>query len=340
MRLYPWLLATGSFGVLGLVTLTAQQDLSPNFASDVEPIIRGNCVICHHPEGIGPFSLQTYEQVRRRGRQIHEVTQSRYMPPWKPDPDYGPPLIGERRLSEAQIQTLASWYASGMPPGDLDSLPPIEEIKSDWVLGEPDLVMDLPEAFTLVSEGEDVYRNFVLPIPLSETRYVRAFQLKPRTQLAIHHALVMIDDTGRSRVRDAEDEDIGFDGMGVGASKPPNGHILGWTPGQDPYEAYPGTAWAMQPGQDLVLQLHLLPTGKEEAINPQLGFYFADSPPTNSAYVFQLRRYDLDIAPGETDYLVESSLELPVAGKVVSVYPHAHYIGKDIQMFATLPDGT
>lgn len=325
-------------GLLFFIFQTTETAYAVTYADDVAPIIQESCITCHNPNGIGPFSLTNYEEVRRRGRQISEVTQSRYMPPWKPDADYGPALIGERRLSESQIQSIQSWYASGMESGDLSKLTPYTPPANEWQLGTPDLIIQLDEPFRLPAEAEDIYQNFVIPLPINKTVYVRAFELMPESRLAIHHALLTVDNTRKSRERDAADPGPGWNGMEIGGD-PPAGHIIGWTPGQEPYQAYPGTAWKLTPGDDLVLQLHMLPTGKPESVNPKLALFFADKEPTLPSYVFQLRNYDIDIPPEDSNYLRTGSMRVPVPVKVVSVYPHAHYLGKDIQLYAKLPNG-
>lgn len=321
-------------------SLSAQPPPPPTtFATEVAPIIRQNCVACHRPDGIGPFSLITYEQVSRRSRQIAEVTASGYMPPWKPSREHGPPLMGERRLTAAEIATLARWHDAGAPAGDLARLPPMPPESGDWRLGPPDLVVGLPEAYALPAEGGDVYRNFALRLPIDGTRHVRAVEFRPRTKLAVHHALLLLDNTGRARERDDADPGPGYEGMGIGSGMPPSGHIVGWTPGQAPYEAFPGTAWEIRPGTDLVLQLHMLPTGREEPVAPQVGLYFSAEPPSLQSFVFQLRNFDLAIPAGEANHRVREKLEIPAAVRVLSLYPHAHYLGRDLQLYAVLPSG-
>ncbi len=338
-RLLPHVLR-GTLATAISSSCAAQSESEPvTYADTISPIISKNCIACHHQDGIGPFPLETYEQVRRRARQIVEVTQNRFMPPWKPDPGYGPALIGERILSNEDMQALKKWYESGVQPGDPTRVPQAGPTGNQWLLGEPDLVIELEEDYILPGEGKDVYRNFVVPIPLQKTAYVTSFELLPKSRLAIHHALLMLDSTGRSRERDKAEDGIGFDGMGIGSSAPPSGHIVGWTPGQVPYEAHSDTAWELAPGTDLVLQFHMLPNGKPTRVNPKIGLHFADKPPLKKSFVFQLREYDIDIPAGESAYTVSKSLQIPVSLFISSVYPHAHYLGKDIKFFATLPDG-
>lgn len=309
------------------------------YADHVEPIIRTHCVDCHSPGGIGPFSLNTFQEVRRRGRQIAEVTESGFMPPWKPEPGYGPKLQDERRLKDDEIATLSQWFDAGMPSGDLSQVSPPPPAQNGWRLGEPDLILELPQPYPLPAEGLDIYRNFALPLGLSETRYIRAVEFQTSTRLAIHHALFLTDNTGRARVRDRSEPGVGYDGMGIGSALLPAGHIIGWTPGQRPYETPAGTGWEVGPDSDVVLQLHLQPTGRIEPINPRIGLYFAGTKPPLTSFVFQLRSFDIDIPAGEANYTIRESLTVPTDVDVLGVYPHAHYIGRDLRIFAILPDG-
>ncbi len=313
---------------------------SVTFADHVAPILYESCVVCHRPEGVGPFSLIEYEQVKRRSRQIGEVVSSRYMPPWKPDPAHTPALVGERRLSEGEIEILNRWNEYGAPSGDLANAPDPPVFESGWQLGEPDLVLSFPEAYELASEGADVYRNFVIPAPVSQTRYVKAMEFRPSSQGVIHHAVVQVDASDTSREQDALDPGPGFNGMGVGTSAPPEGQFVGWTPGQVPHQSYPGTAWTLEPGSDIVVQLHLLPSGKVEEVSPRIGLYFSEEPPERSSFVLQMRKFEIDIEPGESDYAFEERFDVPVDVEIIGVYPHAHYVGKDLSAYAQLPDGS
>jgi len=310
------------------------------FAEDVAPIIYNHCVVCHREKGIGPFRLDSYESTQRRSRQISEVVSSRFMPPWKPDPNFGPKFQGERRLSEEQIQTIIEWHNSGAPPGDLDQAPAIPKFPDTWERGEPDAILEFPEPYILQAEGTDIYRNFVIPVPFDSTKFIRAIEFLPESQNVIHHAVLQVDKTTTSRTNDEMEPGPGFDGMGIGAAAPPEGQLVGWTPGQRPYESYPGTAWTLEPESDIVIQLHMLPTGKTESISPRIGLYFTDDAPTRTSFVLQMKDFDIDIAPGEADYTIEESMEVPVDIDIIGVYPHAHYIGKDLGAYALFPDGS
>jgi tetratricopeptide (TPR) repeat protein len=92
---------------------------------------------------------------------------------------------------------------------------------------------------------------------------------------------------------------------------------------------------------DLVLNIHLQPSGKPEWIQPSLGLYFTDRPATLFPMLLQLENdRKLDIPPGEKEFVVTDEFMMPVDVQVLAIYPHAHYLAKDMQAFATFPGGT
>ena len=309
------------------------------FNRDIAPIVFAACARCHHPGGSGPFSLLTYGDVKKRARQIVDVTSTRFMPPWLPEPgDHQ--FVAQRRLADEQIAALRRWVREGAVEGDPAGLPPPPQWTEGWQLGAPDLVVTLARPYTLAAEGTDVFRNFVIPVPVEVTRYVKAVELRPGNRRIVHHAVMQIDRTPSSRRLDERDAELGFGDMDMGQSLPPDGHFIGWTPGKLPFAGIDGMAWRLDRGTDLVLQLHMLPSGKPERIQPKVGFHFADERPTLQPMVIVLSVENIDIPAGTRDYTREDRFVLPVPVEVLSVYPHAHYLGKQIRGFATLPDGT
>lgn len=312
---------------------------SVTYSRNIAPILYDNCAPCHRPGESGPFPLLTYDNARKRAKQIADVTEARYMPPWKPTPGYGD-FVGERYLTEQQIQLLRHWADAGAPEGDPADLPPAPVWKEGWQLGEPDLIVEMPVAYTLAAGDGDVFRNFVIPVPLQDRAYVRALELRPGNAQVVHHAVIMMDRGGIAKEQDARDAEPGFDGMEFGEVQRPGGHFLGWAPGTMPYAVEDSLAWTLEPGNDLVLQLHMLPTGKPEPVRARVGFYFSDTAPTRSPLLLRLGRKDIDIPAQDGSYVIEDSYFLPADVAVLSVYPHAHYLGKTMEAYATLPDGT
>ena len=308
------------------------------FSRDVAPIVFQNCSPCHRPGESGPFSLLTYTDVRKRARQIVEVTESRYMPPWKPEPGYGE-FLGARGLSAGQIVLLRRWVDRGAPEGDPEDLPALPSWPEGWQLGEPDLEVEMPQPYTLPAGDGDVFRNFVIPLPLDGRRYVKAVELRPGNPRLVHHAVIMMDPTGAARKRAASEPEPGFGGMDVGEVQRPGGHFLGWAPGTMPYAVSDSLAWVLEPGADLVLQLHMLPSGKPETVQVRVGFFFSEKAPTHIPLLLRLGRKDIDIPAGASQYAIADSYLLPAAVDVLTVYPHAHYLGETMEAYATLPDG-
>jgi len=326
-----------------LLTGCGSRDSDPDrprtFAADVAPILYEHCARCHRPGQSAPFELLTFEDARKRGKQIVEVTQSRYMPPWLPAAGHGE-FAHERRLTDAQIMTLRRWVEQGMPAGDLAKAPPTPEWNDAWQLGQPDMILTMAEPFTLYAEGPDLYRNFVLPISNQVTRYVRAVEFNPGNRRIVHHAFLQFDIDGNARHEDDRDPEPGFDGIHTpsGVHSPP-GHFLSWQPGRQP-AAYPeDMSFVLDPGTDMVLQLHLQATGKPETIQPSVALYFTDQPPARKPMKIWLGSYDIAIPAGATNHVVEDTYTLPCDVEVLGILPHAHYLARDMQVHAAPPEG-
>ncbi len=317
------------------------------FNRDIAPIVFHSCAPCHRPGEAAPFPLLTYADVKRHASQIVAVTGRRYMPPWPPEPGYGE-FEGTRRLSGDQIERIARWVEGGAPEGNPGDLPPRPHFTEGWELGPPDLVVQIPRPFTLPAGGGDVFRNFVVPLDLpdlkNDTRYVRAIELRPGNKRVVHHANVVLDHARSWREREGKDGQPGFPGMDLitesGAEFEPDSHFLFWKPGSPAQQTPDDMAWRLAPGDDLIVNLHLQPSGKPEPVQPVLGLYFAKQPPRRFPMLLQLEHDGaIDIPPGARDYSVTDQLTLPVDCDVLAIYPHAHYVGKRIESWAVLPGG-
>jgi tetratricopeptide (TPR) repeat protein len=307
------------------------------YGADVAPIIRDRCVDCHHSQGMAPFPLSTYEEARERAHLIVAAVRERRMPPWLPGPsDY--PLAGDRRLTEREITILQRWAEQDAQPGR--PAPPVASPANGWTLGAPDLILELPEPYNLAPGSGDVFRNFVLPVPLERTRHVRAVELHPGDARVVHHVVLAVDTTAASRQDDRSDGAPGFDGMfSRRAARTPDGFVIGWTPGAVPRPNPDGLAWPITPGSDIVVQMHLRPHSTAASVQPRIGLYFTDTPPARTPVLLRLGSQTLDIPAGDADYVVTDSLRLPVAVELLSVYPHAHYLGRIMDVRAVLPGG-
>ena len=168
------------------------------FSEHVAPLIFQNCTSCHRPTAIGPFALTNYKETRRKGKMIKRVTSRRFMPPWHPVPGHGE-FEGSRRMSDADVATIAAWVDSGMKEGDPSKLPPMPEFVEGWQLGKPDLVLTMEKGFEVPAGGRDIYRNFVLPLDLQEDKWVSAVEIRPGAPTVLHHSLFFLDNSGEAR---------------------------------------------------------------------------------------------------------------------------------------------
>ncbi|MCX4243395.1 tetratricopeptide repeat protein [Paraliomyxa miuraensis] len=313
---------------------------APSFAEHVAPLVYEHCTPCHHEGGSAPFAFESYDDVRDHAQQIAEVTRSGFMPPWLPAPGSGE-FVGARRLSEVQRGTLARWVEQGAVAGELAQAPKPPPPATGWQLGEPDLVLRTGEPFMLPADGGDVYRNFVIPVPRDPPlRFVKAVEIRPGDPKVVHHGVLRVDLTGGVRLEDAEDPAPGFDGMVFAGAGMPDGRFLGWTPGKRPDPGSDARSFRLFGGSDLVLQLHLRPSGKVEPVTAEIGLHFSSRPPTMPALSMELSSGEIDLPPGATDVHVRDQYTVPTNVAVRSVYPHAHYLGKRIEAWAALPDGS
>ncbi len=255
----------------------------------------------------------TYTDARRWGQQIERVTQSRYMPPWLPEPGYGD-FADNRRLSDADLKTIQQWAATGMAQGDLADAPRPPHYDATWQLGTPDLILKIVRPFTLISSGSDVFRNFVLPYPLKQTHYIRALEIRPGTQQVVHHANLLIDRTASFRRAHPNDWQDGIAGMELevdaGTAFDPDSHFLFWKPDTRVLTEPEGMPWRLDPGNDLILNMHLKPSGKSETMQAEIGLYFSNEPPEKQPMLLQLEDdAALDIPAGTRNFVVQDEIK-------------------------------
>jgi Flp pilus assembly protein TadD len=309
------------------------------FSRDIAPIVFEACTPCHRAGGPAPFSLATYREVRQRASQIVQVTRSRFMPPWKVEADVGR-FVGQRPLASEEIDRLAAWVDAGAPEGDPHDLPRLPAFTDGWLLGVPDLIVTLPEPYVLQAEPTDVFRIFAIPLPITARTFVRGIEFHPGNPRVVHHANIRIDRTPATRELDRKDPLPGYDGLMPRTAGYPDGHFLGWTPGQVAPLVAPDLAWPLEPGSDLVVQLHLQPSGTVEPVRPSIGLYFSDVPPRRTPSILRLGSQGIDIPPGDPRYVIRDEYTLPVDAEILAIQPHAHYRATQIVGTATFPDGS
>jgi tetratricopeptide (TPR) repeat protein len=310
------------------------------FNRDIAPILFHSCAMCHRPGEAAPFQLLTYKDAKSRARQIAAVTQRRFMPPWLPEPGE-PKFADELRLTTEEIGMIQKWVDQGAEEGDPADLPPAPKFVPGWQLGQPDEIIKADKPFVLPARGTDIYWNFIFRTPVDRTRWLKAIEIRPGDKRVVHHANILVD-RGQSTRRQEAQPGAGFAGMELKIESEafdPDSHFFFWKPGTVPQPEPDGMSLRLDKDTDLVLNIHLQPSGKQEAIQPSLGLYFTDKPATLHPMLLQLENdRQLDIPAGQKSFLVTDEFTLPVDVDLLAIYPHAHYLGKEMKALATLPD--
>ncbi|HXA48914.1 MAG TPA: IPT/TIG domain-containing protein [Candidatus Acidoferrum sp.] len=313
----------------------------------IAPLLYNNCVKCHRPNQVAPFSLLTYDDATRHGRDMVIQTQSHYMPPWKPEPGWAA-YRDERRLTTDQIALIKQWADGGMPQGDPAKTPLLPTFNDNWQLGTPDLILELPQTFNVPADGPDIYRNFVIPSGVTEDKYVTAVEVKPLARSVVHHMLFFTDTTGGARSVDGKDGQPGFPGFGtIFTIGDPlavlNGGLGSWVPGATPAFLPSGLGMQLPRNADVLVQIHFHPNGVAQKEKSVIGLYFGPRPDRTLTQLqvpaFFGSRANIDIPAGETNYKLRGSSTLPADVDAVSVSAHAHYLAKEAKLTATLPSG-
>ena len=310
---------------------------SVTYSRDIAPILNASCVQCHREGDVAPFPLASYEDAAKRAKFIASVTADRSMPPWKAEPNFGH-FQDERRLSDDEIRLIGEWTAAGAPEGNRDDLPPPRKFASGWALGEPDLVVRMPEPFTVPADGRDVYRAFVAPVDIPADSYVAGFEFRPDAASVVHHCIMYLDTTGRARQLDADDPKPGYVSFG-GPGFLPSGALGGWAPGAAPHRLPDGVGKPLEKGSDLVFQMHYHPDGREHADRSSVAIYLAKKPVTQVVAMIPLGTRDIDIPAGESNYVREASMTLPCDATITGITPHMHLLGREMKVTATKTDG-
>ena len=310
-----------------------------NYARDIAPIVLQKCVSCHRPDGAGPFSFLKYQDVARRAEQVAVVTQSRFMPPWKPTG--GGPFLDNTRLTDPQIALIQRWVKEGAKPGELSAAPAPPKFKDGWKLGTPDLILEMPDTFTLragASETQEIYRDFVLPVPITQDKSVIAVEYLPGNPRAVRHASLYRDSSRMDRKLQSQSGAVGYTSFHAGLPAYPAGTLYEWAPGVSPRFLPSGMAMPLKKGADIVLQLHFEPTGRPEVERSRIGLYFAKKP-TVPVSTVALGSSEVYFKPGAKAVLTDS-YTLPVAAQLLGLVPNAHNVCSHFKATATLPDGT
>jgi hypothetical protein len=346
------------------------------YSKDVAKIFNAKCVICHRTEDIAPFALTSYKEVRPWARSIKEKVLNKEMPPWHADPAHGE-FSNDRRLSQQDIDTITAWVDQGAKEGDPKDLPTPPQFNDKWRLGKPDLVLSMPEEYTLGAEGPDEYKYFSIPTNFKEDRWVQAVESIPGNRKIVHHIIAFVQTPHNhfnegpfkptkemieriqknlafsqegSLMRTKPDAPVFDDGCSTkeggagifldGTGKDESTGMLGGeAPGSDVFMWPLGTAKKIPAGSTIILQMHYSRNGKVEKDRSSVGLYFAKEPPSREMHTQMVVNYHFQIPPGAENHEVTSCYTFTEDSHIYGLMPHMHLRGKNMTMTAYFPDG-
>jgi hypothetical protein len=309
------------------------------YANQVQPILRANCEPCHHANGPAPFTLANYKQARSWAKMAKIVTQDGRMPPWKPAANFGH-FDGERRLTNAQIATLAKWADAGAPLGDAQKVLPPQSFPNGWMLGEPEQTIQPDTTYHLAAEGDDVYRCYSVDPSVSEDRWLSGLEVRPGNMAVVHHVIVFLDKRGVSKAMDDADPEPGYHSSGGGVGFLDAEFVGGWAPGNYPRLVPDGMGIRIPKGSRLVIQVHYHKNGQAESDLTRIGLHWAKAPVDKPIHVAPILNAGFKLPPGKKDIPVHAEMTAPADVHLLGVLPHMHNRGSSIQSTAVRPDGS
>jgi hypothetical protein len=315
-----------------------ESDQKITFHKDVAPLLWKHCASCHRPGEVGPFPLLTYRDAARRAAFLSELAASRRMPPWRAVYGYGE-FEGSGHLTRRELTTLARWAELGAPEGDpADGAAP-PQFPDGWQLGQPDIVVTMPEAYELAAGEDDVFRSFVLPLGLERDVAVAAVEFRPGNRRIVHHARFYVDPTDECRRLDAAEPGPGYVAFEDGGAPLVKPGLGAWVPGQIPRFRPAGVGKVVRKGSDLVLLIHYHGTGKTETDRSRVGLYLCKTPPRRQLLHIPMSTDKIDIPPGESRHRMALTYKLTADAHAISMIPHGHQLLREISLTATLPGG-
>jgi mono/diheme cytochrome c family protein len=336
-----WQLLLILLAVVVVGDLAAADPPPVTFTQHVAPLLQQHCQECHRAGGGAPFTLAEYQHVYQRRHKILESVEKRRMPPWKAVAGYGD-LAGERRMSDAEIATLARWVAAGAPEGDPRDLPAPRQFTTASAADAADLVLRPEQSFTVAGRGGDVYRCFSIPTSFAEDRYFTTAVVVPGNPKIVHHMLAMVDPTGVSALKTTggvgRDGELGYPCFG-GPGFRIESYLGGWAPGGRPWELPESVGMLLPKGARVVFQLHY----HNAQLTPQtdlteLRLKAATGPVRKRLHFMRVGRFNLSIPAGNPRYEIEAGSFVHQRMQLIAIHPHMHMLGREMKVWARMKD--
>jgi hypothetical protein len=325
--------------LVALPALATAQTRTVTFHEDVVPVLQKNCQSCHRPGEAAPFSMLTYRDARPWAAAMKRAVVSRKMPPWHADPSVGH-FANDRRLSEQEIDTIARWADGGAPEGDPRKAPAPLTFLEGWNIGQPDKILEMPEAFSVPAAGTIDYQWIVMPTGLDQDTWIEGVEVRPGDRSVVHHVIAFYRRPGSRWLVDAKPGIPTPKGSGDSEAGMSDGAIGGYVPGLPAARLAPGRAIFLPAGSDIVLQVHYNATGKATTDRTKVGIVFAKKDVVERSFQIGVVNPGFVIPPGDPNYRVDADTTIDSDVRVIGFTPHMHLRGKSFEFRAVLPDGT
>jgi hypothetical protein len=322
----------------------------PTFYRDILPLLQENCNTCHRAGEIAPMAFGDYKSTRPWAKSIRQSVSTRRMPPWFADPKHGE-FANSRALKQDEIDRIMAWVDAGAPEGNRKDAPAARQFTEGWSIPAPDLVVEMPKPFTIPATGKVDYQYIVIPMGLTEDRWVQMAEARPAPEArsAVHHILAYIRDPESPWLRGEAEPGVPFAPPKTMANGRRRSDIGGmgnevltiYTPGNVPDVFEPGRAKLVRAGSDLVLQMHYTPNGKQAVTDrSKVGFVWAKEPPKQRVMTTAVMNDQFVIPPGAAAHRVDAEFPFRNPNQILSFFPHMHLRGRSFEYALKKPDGT
>jgi mono/diheme cytochrome c family protein len=314
---------------------------APVFSKDIAPIFYQHCASCHRAGEIAPMSLLSYKEVRPWAASIREKIVTGAMPPWHSAAPKGQ-FSNDRRLSEAERESILRWVAAGAPQGNIKDLPPVPVFTENWEIGKPDAVITMPEPYVVPASGVIAYQNFTVPTNFTEDKLIQAIEVRPGARSVVHHILVFVSGP---RPNEAYTQILPprprrtQTGVTERSSKMADTLFATTAPGTNAMVFQPGTAMRVPAGASIRFQIHYTTTGKAVSDRSSVGMIFAKQPPEKEMHTSAFYNPQLVLPAGAADVVVPAAIRFDQDVHITALFPHTHLRGKSWDYKIVYPDG-
>ena len=307
-----------------------------NYAEHIAPIIQKNCQSCHHDDGIAPFPLVNYEDVKMYANKIGEQTQARLMPPWRTVSGHGD-FKNERRLTDNEIGLIAEWVktaVSGPTKGDASTI----QSQVAWTHGEPDVIVNTYIVYRKHPKGKHTSIKVPINTAFAKDMYIRGIDFQSENRKTVRRIVASIGSMSKSQETLLKDNRIGKNKL-TDFQYNYDFRIGVWLPGLAPTTLPDKIGHLLPKGGTITLDILYQGSDHEEHDMLKVGLYLSDSPDTAHTYKATLSNYTINRKNNSNQQNADLSYQFKQDSYVCAVVPQKIVEEQDIKVVAITPLG-